>query len=266
MRLYAQLSGKATQLKVGEYRISPGMTARQLIEGLVSGRAYQHALTLIEGWTFEQMMNAVAQAPALRQTLTDTSGATVMQALGRAGEHPEGRFYPDTYHFPGGMSDVDFLRRAYNTMTQILEREWQRRAADLPLNSPYEALVLASIVEKETGQPQERAQIAGVFTRRLKLGMLLQTDPTVIYGMGSAYDGNIRLTDLKRDTPYNSYTRAGLTPTPICLPGRDAIHAALHPAAGDSLYFVAKGDGSHQFSASLEAHNQAVRKFQLKQP
>jgi UPF0755 protein len=265
LRLYARLSGKATRLKAGEYRVQPGMTARQLVDGLVSGRAYQYALTLIEGWTFQQMMQAVAAAPALRHTLPDSSGETVMQALGRAGEHPEGRFFPDTYHFPGGTTDVDFLRRAYHTMTRILEQEWQDRAPGLPLNSPYEALILASIIEKETGQPQERAEIAGVFVRRLKLGMLLQTDPTVIYGMGSAFDGNIRLADLRRDTPYNTYTRPGLTPTPICLPGRDAIHAALHPAPGDSLYFVSRGDGSHHFSSSLEEHNQAVRKYQLKQ-
>lgn len=266
LRLYVRLGGKATQLKAGEYQIQPYMTARQLVDGLISGRAYQHALTLIEGWTFQQMMKVVANAAALKQTLPDTSAATVMQALGHAGEHPEGRFYPDTYHFPGGTSDVEFLRRAYNTMSDILQKEWEDRARmDLPLNSPYEALILASIIEKETGQPHERAQIAGVFVRRLQLGMLLQTDPTVIYGMGSAYDGNIRLNDLRRDTPYNTYTRMGLTPTPICMPGRDAIRAALHPAAGDSLYFVSKGDGSHHFSSSLEEHTAAVRKYQLKQ-
>ncbi|HXG27714.1 MAG TPA: endolytic transglycosylase MltG [Nevskiales bacterium] len=266
LRLYARLSGKATRLKAGEYQIRPGVSPRQLVDDLVSGRAYQYSLTIIEGWTFQQMMQAVAAAPTLRPTLPDHSAEAVMRALGRPGEHPEGRFFPDTYHFPGGTTDVDFLRRAYDTMARVLEQEWQGRAPDLPLNSPYEALILASIIEKETGQPQERAEIAGVFVRRLRLGMLLQTDPTVIYGMGSAYDGNIRLTDLKRDTPYNTYTRAGLTPTPICLPGREAIHAALHPAPGDSLYFVARGDGSHHFSSSLEEHNEAVRKFQLKQP
>jgi UPF0755 protein len=266
LRLYARLSGKATQLKAGEYRIRPGVSPRQLVDDLVSGRAYQYSLTIIEGWTFQQMMQAVAAMPALRRTLPDHSADAVMRALGRPGEHPEGRFFPDTYHFPGGTTDVDFLRRAYNTMARILEQEWQGRAPALPLSSPYEALILASIIEKETGQPQERAEIAGVFVRRLRLGMLLQTDPTVIYGMGSAYDGNIRLADLKRDTPYNTYTRAGLTPTPICLPGREAIHAALHPAPGDSLYFVSRGDGSHHFSSSLEEHNEAVRKFQLKQP
>jgi UPF0755 protein len=266
LNLYARLGGRATRLKAGEYLITPGMTARQLVDGLVSGRAYQHSLTLIEGWTFQQMMRTVAAAPTLRQTLTDTSGKAVMQALGRPDEHPEGRFYPDTYHFPGGMSDVDFLRRAYRQMEKVLDQEWQARAPDLPLKDAYEALVLASIVEKETGLAEERAQIAGVFSRRLKLGMLLQTDPTVIYGMGSAFDGNIRLVDLQRDTSYNTYTRAGLTPTPICLPGRDAIHAALHPASGDALYFVSRGDGSHVFSATLEEHNRAVRKYQLKQP
>jgi UPF0755 protein len=266
LRLYARLGGRATQLKAGEYQIVPGMTARQLVDGLISGRGYHYRLTLIEGWTFQQMMNAIANAPALKRTLADTSANTVMQALGRPGEHPEGRFYPDTYHYPGGMSDVDFLRRAYDLMTRVLEEEWKARAPDLPLNSAYEALVLASIVEKETGKPHERAEIAGVFTRRLRLGMLLQTDPTVIYGMGSAFDGNIRRGDLQRDTPYNTYLRPGLTPTPICLPGREAIHAAVHPAPGETLYFVSKGDGTHQFSTSLEEHNQAVRKFQLKQP
>jgi UPF0755 protein len=265
LRVYARLSGKATQLKAGEYQVRPGVTPRQLVDDLVSGRAYQYSLTIIEGWTFQQMMQAVTAAPALQHTLADSDGKAVMQALGRPGEHPEGRFYPDTYHFPGGMRDIDFLRRAYNLMTAVLEKEWQLRAPGLPFNSPYEALILASIVEKETGQPQERPQIAGVFTRRLKLGMLLQTDPTVIYGLGNAFDGNLRLVDLQRDTPYNTYTRAGLTPTPICLPGRDAIRAALNPAPGDSLYFVSRGDGSHEFSSTLEGHNQAVRKFQLKQ-
>lgn len=265
LKLYARLSGKDTRLQAGEYRITPGMTARGLVDGLVSGQAYQHSLTLIEGWTFQQMMQAVAATPALRHTLADTSAKTVMQALGRPEEHPEGRFYPDTYHFPGGMSDVAFLQRAYQQMERVLDREWRGRAPDLPFNTPYEALILASIVEKETALAHERTQIAGVFVRRLRLGMLLQTDPTVIYGMGSAYQGNIRLGDLKRDTPYNTYTRAGLTPTPICLPGRDAIHATLNPAAGDTLYFVSKGDGSHHFSSSLEEHNRAVRKYQLKQ-
>lgn len=254
------------RLQVGEYQITPGMTARELIGGLVSGKAYFHKLTLIEGWTFEQMMRTVAAEPKLKRTLSDNSAATLMQALGRVGEHPEGRFYPDTYHFASDMTDVDFLRRAYDRMTTVLAEEWLQKGADIAVQSPYEALVLASIVEKETGQAQERPQIAGVFSRRLKTGMLLQTDPTVIYGMGSAFDGNIRRADLLRDTPYNTYTRAGLPPTPICMPGRAAIHAALHPASGDALYFVSRGDGSHQFSATIEEHNQAVRKYQLKQP
>lgn len=266
LSFYARITGKAAQLKAGEYRIDPGMTARQLVDGLISGRAYQHALTLIEGWNFEQVMQAVAKAPALRHTLTETSHAAVMQAIGRAGEHPEGRFYPDTYHFPSGTSDIEFLSRAYRVMNEVLDQEWRNRVLNLPLNTAYEALILASIIEKETGQVQERPQIAGVFTRRLKLGMLLQTDPTVIYGMGARYDGNIRLADLRQDTPYNTYTRPGLTPTPICMPGRAAIHAALHPQDGDSLYFVSRGDGSHHFSASLEEHNQAVRKYQLGKP
>lgn len=266
LQLYARLSRKDVRLQVGEYNVLPGMTGRGLVDGLISGRVYQHRLTVIEGWTFAQMMRAIAGEKRLKRVLTDYSAATVMQALGRPGEHPEGRFYPDTYNFTSSMSDVEFLRRAYDNMSRILEQEWAGRAGDVPLNSPYEALILASIVEKETGKEHERGQIAGVFARRLKLGMLLQTDPTVIYGMGSAYAGNIRREDLLRDTPYNTYTRAGLPPTPICLPGRAAIHAAVQPAPGEAIYFVSRGDGTHEFSATIEQHNNAVRKYQLKRP
>jgi UPF0755 protein len=237
-----------------------------LLDDMVSGRAYLHSLTVIDGWTFQQMMTAIAADPNIVHTVGDNSGDTMMKAMSHPGEHPEGRFYPDTYRFPGGTKDTDFLLRAYNTMAHTLEEEWNARAPDLPLKTSYEALILASIVQRETAVPAERFEIAGVFTRRLRNGMRLQTDPTVIYGMGSAYNGNIRLTDLEQDTPYNTYTRDGLPPTPICMPGRDAIHAALHPADGTSLYFVAKGDGSHAFSTTIGEHNEAVRRYQLKQP
>jgi UPF0755 protein len=188
----------------------------------------------------------------------------IMPRLGLAGIHPEGRFYPDTYHFPKGTTDAEFLLRAYHRMEDFLQQAWQRREQNLPFKSPYEALILASIVEKETAIPSERGKIAGVFVRRLQRGMRLQTDPTVIYGMGDAFDGDIRRRDLSADTPYNTYVHAGLTPTPIALPSGESIEAALHPQAGDALYFVATGDGGHHFSATLEAHNEAVRKYQLK--
>ena len=187
-----------------------------------------------------------------------------MARHGHPDEHPEGRFLPETYQFPRGSTDLEFLRRAYLGMEQALAEAWERRAKDLPLDSPYEALILASIVEKETGLASERARIAGVFVRRLKRGMRLQTDPTVIYGLGEGFDGNLRRKDLRTDTAYNTYTRQGLPPTPICLPGLDAIEAVLHPDEGNSLYFVARGDGSHEFSDTLKAHNRAVRKYQLK--
>jgi UPF0755 protein len=186
-----------------------------------------------------------------------------MERLGYPGEHPEGYFYPDTYHFQGGTTDVVFLEHAYQRLQSVLEHQWEKRNKNLPLQSPYEALILASIVEKETGKAEERPMIAGVFIRRLAKGMKLQTDPTVIYGMGVSFKGNISRRDLVTDTPYNTYVHAGLPPTPICMPGEAAINAVLHPADGKALYFVAKGDGSHYFSATLEEHNIAVRRFQL---
>jgi UPF0755 protein len=210
-------------------------------------------------------MEAVRAHPAIDQSLEGLSAEQIMQRLGHAGKHPEGRFFPDTYHFPRGTSDQALLRRAYQAMEQLLATEWPGRAADLPLQSPYEALILASIVERETALASERPEIAGVFVRRLQRGIRLQTDPTVIYGMGEAFAGNITRRDLEQDTPYNTYVHSGLTPTPICMPGRDAVHAVLHPAEGDSLYFVARGDGSHAFSATLTAHNRAVRTYQLKE-
>lgn len=263
-RLLARLDGQAGNIKAGEYHLPSGLTPKSLLALLVSGKVVSHSLTLVEGWSFQQMLAAVAGHEALRKTLVDLPDSEIMDKLGLAGIHPEGRFLPDTYHFPKGTTDQDFLKRAYRGMEQLLAREWAEREPGLPLNSPYEALILASIVEKETGKAHERPEIAGVFIRRLRKGMLLQTDPTVIYGMGVSFDGNIRRSDLRRDTPYNTYLRKGLTPTPISMPGADAIHAVLHPAKGSSLYFVAKGNGQHHFSDTLAEHNKAVRKYQLK--
>ena len=262
--LHARLQGNADRIGAGEYRIQAGMTPVEFYRLLVEGKVVQHALTIVEGWTFRQMMTALNAHPQIKHTLADATDAQIMAAIGHPDEHPEGRFLPDTWHFPRGMRDVDFLRRAYDAMQVYLAQEWEGRATGLPLKTPYEALILASIVEKETGLASERAAIAGVFIRRLQKRIRLQTDPTVIYGMGERYQGNIRRSDLKRDTPYNTYRRHGLPPTPIALPGRAAIHAVLHPAPGDALYFVARGDGSHHFSATLEEHNRAVIKYQLK--
>ena len=264
LRWYGRLTGKARQIKAGEYIIPAGMTARQLVDMLISGKVRQYALTLVEGWNFRQVMDAVHNHPALEHTLAGMSDEAIMERLGHSGEHPEGRFLPDTYHFPKNLSDVAFLRRAYDAMASVLAQEWETRAVGLPLETSYEALILASIVEKETGLASERRAIAGVFVRRLEKRMRLQTDPTVIYGMGERYKGNIRKSDLQEDTPYNTYRRAGLPPTPIAMPGRDAIHATLHPDDSKNIYFVARGDGSHHFSATLEEHNNAVIKYQLK--
>lgn len=261
----ARLERQAQRIHAGEYLVAARTTPGAFLTLLVSGRVVQHGLTIVEGWTFAELLAAVRSSPLLDQTLQDDSPSEIMTALGWPDEHPEGRFFPDTYHFPRGTRDVDFLVRAHDTMAQVLAEEWAARDEGNPLKSPYEALILASIVEKETGAAFERPEIAGVFTRRLRKGMRLQTDPTVIYGLGADFDGNLRRRDLRSDTPYNTYTRKGLPPTPIALPGRDAIRAALRPAPGDSLYFVSKGDGTHQFSATLNAHNRAVRKYQLKQ-
>jgi UPF0755 protein len=261
---YARLRGQDRRIQAGEYELGAGMRPVDLTALLVSGRVVLHELRLPEGWRFSDAAAAVRAHAALRQTLPDDGGAALMQALGHPDLHPEGRFYPDTYRFARGTTDVAFLRRAFERMQAVLEEEWAGRAEGLPYRGPDEALVMASIVERETGLPQERAQVAGVFVRRLHKRMRLQTDPTVIYGLGAAFDGNLRKRDLLADTPYNTYTRAGLPPTPICLPGRPALHAALHPAPGETLYFVARGDGSHEFSATLAEHNAAVQKHQLR--
>ena len=264
LRLLARWDGSATKIKAGEYQLNPGLNPRDLLNLLTSGKVISYSLTLIEGWNFQQVLQAVGQHSALTQTLKDLKPGEIMKELGYPDEHPEGRFLPDTYHFPRGTTDKAFLRRARRAMQKTLEREWPERQEGLPLKTPYEALILASIVEKETGLASERPAIAGVFVRRLKKGMRLQTDPTVIYAMGDEYKGNIRRRDLKRDNPYNTYVYKGLTPTPISMPGADAIRSALHPEDGNALYFVARGDGSHQFSATLKEHNRAVRKYQLK--
>lgn len=264
LRLYGKLNHRATRIKAGEYHLSEGLTPVALLDLLVGGKTVSHSLTLVEGWTFQQMMQAIAANGQLKHTLKGLSEQEIMTRLGHAGEHPEGRFYPDTYLFPRGFSDLELLRRAYASMEARLAQAWKERDQDLPLKNPYEMLILASIVEKETGRAEERARIAGVFIRRLRKGMKLQTDPTVIYGMGARYQGNIRRKDLREATPYNTYVIPGLPPTPICMPGGEALLAVAHPAREKALYFVAKGDGSHQFSATLRQHNNAVRKYQLK--
>ena len=262
--LYARLYGSANQLSVGEYLIRPKQTAREFLQQLLDGKVVQYALTIVEGWNFDQLMTEVRQNPYLQQTLQGLSDKEIMQRLGYPEQHPEGRFYPDTYHFPRGTTDVEFLQRAYRAMQDYLQQAWQDRTVGLPFKDMDEALVMASVVEKETGLESERQAIAGVFIRRLEKRMRLQSDPTVIYGMGKRYKGNIRKRDLLEDNPYNTYRRFGLPPTPIAMPGKDAIYATLHPEEGDALYFVSRGDGSHHFSATLEEHNKAVIKYQLK--
>jgi UPF0755 protein len=263
-RLLAQYNGVTQSLRAGEYNIPYGATPAVLLTMFTSGKVIGHTLSLIEGWNIHQVLAAVNEHNDLVHTLQGASPGTIMERLLHPGEHPEGRFYPDTYHFPRGTTDVEFLKRAYQRLQSVLENQWEKRNKNLPLQSPYEALILASIVEKETGKAEERPMIAGVFIRRLANGMKLQTDPTVIYGMGDSFKGNISRSDLVTDTPYNTYLHAGLPPTPICMPGEAAINAVLHPDNGKALYFVAKGDGSHYFSATLEEHNIAVRRFQLK--
>lgn len=260
--LLARIKGVDTRVRAGEYQILPGKTAEQLLETFTRGSSIQYSLTVIEGWTFRQMLSALAEDPVIVQTLQGKSDAAIMSQLGLAEQHPEGMFFPDTYQFPRGTTDLAFLKRAYRSMDTHLQREWAGRDGGLPLNSAYEALILASIIEKETGVAYERPLIAGVFVQRLRRKMRLQTDPTIIYGLGADFDGDIRYRDLRKNTPYNTYLHHGLTPTPIALPSLDAIHSAVHPADTNALYFVAKGDGSHQFSATLKEHNNAVNLYQ----
>lgn len=259
---YARLRREAQRVQSGEYEIPADIGPGGLLHLLVSGRTRQYPLTVVEGWTFAELRRALERHPAIDNRLAGADAATVMAAIGAEGEHPEGRFLPDTYHFPRGTTDIEFLRRAYRAMERALTTVWAERRPELPLNSPYEALILASIIEKETAVAEERRRIAGVFMRRLERGMPLQTDPTVIYGIED-FDGNLRRRDLRIDSPYNTYVHRGLPPTPIALPGLASLRAAVDPAAGDVLYFVSRGDGSHAFSATLEEHNRAVRKYQL---
>jgi len=265
LRRYWQWQMDGAVLHVGEYQLQPQMTAAELLHLLERGDVLQRQLTLVEGWNFNQVRAALRQAERLAQTLPeDFSDAQVMAALELPEIHPEGRFFPDTYQYTLGMSDRDLLLRAYQRMEQQLAEAWEGRAKDLPFDSAYEALIMASIVERETGVPSERPEIAGVFARRMKLGMRLQTDPTVIYGMGDSYNGRITRRDLTEHTAYNTYTIDGLPPTPIAMPGSGALSAAVNPLPGKSLYFVAKGDGSHVFSNSLAEHNRAVREYQMR--
>ncbi len=253
---------KLTAVKAGEYRLNVSESPRSILQKVNDGAVIHYPVTLIEGSRFRDFLTTLHSQKKLKSTLTLNDALEILQARGLEISHPEGWFYPDTYRYVAGDTDASILVRAYEKMTQTLAQEWLERAENLPYETPYEALIMASIVEKETGAAYERAEIAGVFVRRLQRGMRLQTDPTVIYGMGERYDGNIRRKDLRTPTPYNTYTIKGLPPTPIAMPGRAAIHAALHPAEGDTLYFVARGDGTHQFSATIEEHNRAVVKYQ----
>ena len=262
--LYAwfRVSGQDRQIKAGNYEIAAGTTPYSLLQKLARGEESLRALTLVEGWNWRQVRAALAREEALQPDSAGLSDAALMQRLGRVGVPPEGRFFPDTYTYAKGSSDLAVLRRALHAMDRHLEAAWAQRASDSPLKSPEQALILASIVEKETGRASDRPMIAGVFSNRLRIGMLLQTDPTVIYGLGDQFDGNLRKRDLQTDTPWNTYTRAGLPPTPIAMPGKAALLAAVQPQATKALYFVAKGDGSSHFSASLDEHNRAVNRYQ----
>ena len=257
-----RLSGQDRQIKAGNYEIPTGTTPYELLEKLARGESSQRVVTVVEGWTFKQMRAALAKSEGLKQDTASMTSEAIMTALGRPGVAAEGRFFPDTYAYAKGSSDLAVMKRALHAMDRRLEAAWSQRESDTPLKSADEALVLASIVEKETGTAQDRAEIAGVFTNRLRIGMLLQTDPTVIYGMGEKFDGNLRKRDLQTDTPWNTYTRGGLPPTPIALPGKAALLASVQPARTKALYFVAKGDGSSYFSATLEEHNRAVNRYQ----
>lgn len=260
----ARLSGMEKQIKAGAYEARRGDSPRRLLERMARGEMVQARLTLVEGWTYQRIRQALRESPDVRQTLADATDDEILRRLGaQAHSSPEGLFLPDTYVFVPGTTDFDVLRQAHGAQQALLQQAWESRAPDLPLATPYEALILASIVEKETGVGEDRARVAGVFINRLRRGMLLQTDPTVIYGMGDTYQGRIRKRDLQADTPWNTYTRSGLPPTPIASPGRAALHAALHPETHTYYYFVARGDGSSQFSKTLREHNRAVAKYIL---
>ncbi|HEX4025132.1 MAG TPA: endolytic transglycosylase MltG [Steroidobacteraceae bacterium] len=263
VELYLRLHGQRPRAQAGRYEIAAHATPRQIITQLVDGRVILASITVVEGWSFEQMRAALDQDPDVSHPLRGLSDQQLMSALGHPGQLPEGRFFPDTYRFAAGTPDRTILQMAYQRMRSTLADAWAHRADGLPLAGPDQALILASIIEKESGRPDDRPRIAAVFCNRLRLGMRLQADPTVIYGLGERYDGSIHTRDLTSDTPYNTYTRAGLPPTPIALPGAASLQATLHPAPIDALYFVAtgNGDGSHHFSATLGEHDQAVRAY-----
>ena len=257
-----RLLGKSGQLKAGKYALEHPVTPLELLNILDKGLVVQGQVSVIEGWTFSQLRAALGASPDIAHDTSNLTDTEILQRIGAPESHPEGLFFPDTYNFAAGSSDLAILKSAYQAMQRHLQEVWTTREPSLPLQTPYQALILASIVEKETGTPSDRAMIAGVFVNRLRKGMLLQTDPTVIYGLGDRFDGNLRKRDLLADTAYNTYTRSGLTPTPIALPGMAALQATLHPAKTDALYFVARGDGSSHFSGSLIEHNRAVGKYQ----
>lgn len=260
--LLARVQGKAGNLKAGSFEFSSTDTPRELLQKLVEGKFSLTSLGIIEGWSFKQMRNAINAHPQIRHDTITMSDRELMKAIGSEFEHPEGLFFPDTYRFAKNSSDVQVYQLAHQAMLTRLNEVWKKRAENLPYKTPYQALVMASIVEKETGQASERGMIASVFVNRLRVGMLLQTDPTVIYGMGDQFKGNIRKRDLTTDTPYNTYTRAGLPPTPIALPGLDSLKAVLNPEPSNAYYFVARGNGTSQFSENLSDHNKAVNKYQ----
>lgn len=262
--LLARSLNKASSLQAGEYTFKQNVTPSEVLAALNEGKTTQGQITFIEGKTFKEMRQKLQNNHYVENTINNTSNTDVMAMIGANKTHPEGLFFPDTYNFNKGTKDIVILKNAHEAMITKLETAWQNREANLPYQNSYQALIMASIIEKETGKASERPMIAGVFVNRLRMGMLLQTDPTVIYGMGDAFDGNIRRKDLRKDTQYNTYTRAGLPPTPIAMPSLAAIEAALHPAKTKALYFVGKGDGSHEFSNSLTQHNHAVAKYQLK--
>ena len=260
--LLARIEGKTSKIKAGSYELKPGTSPQRLITQLARGEFAQESLTIIEGWTFKQMRQAMASHPALKHDTANLSDKELMAKISPEYMLPEGLFFPDTYLFAKGASEMQIFKQAHTALIGRLSEAWFKRDPALPYKNPYEALIMASIVEKETGQKSERAMIAGVFVNRMKTGMLLQTDPTVIYGMGDSYQGKIRKRDLEADTPYNTYPRGGLPPTPIALPGAQSLTAALAPARTQALYFVARGDGTSQFSANLPDHNRAVNQYQ----
>ena len=261
LQAWFRFSGQARLIKAGSYELVPGTSPHKLLSMLVRGEETLKIVTLVEGWTFTQVRSALQKAEQLAPDTLALSPEIIMQKLDKPGMHPEGRFFPDTYTYAKGSSDLAVLKRAARAMDRRLDTAWSLRSADTPLKSPEQALILASIVEKETGKSSDRAQIGGVFSNRLRIGMPLQTDPTVIYGLGPQFDGNLRRRDLQADTPYNTYTRSGLPPTPIAMPGRAALLAAVQPAPTKALYFVSRGDGSSEFSANLDDHNRAVNKY-----